>query len=65
MSKRGEFDPAKPARAREVPGTTIREPVEAAFGRARVAAVRDLVLLAEEGAFSALLELEVEDQLWG
>jgi len=62
-----EIDQEKLNRTREILGTeSIRDTIDAAFREViRAAAVRDLVLLAEEGAFSALLESDVEDRLWG
>ena len=62
-----EIDQDRLNRAREILGTTsIRDTIEAAFREViRVAAVRDLVTLAEDGAFSALLEPDSEDELWG
>ncbi|HEV2347812.1 MAG TPA: hypothetical protein VGS97_27230 [Actinocrinis sp.] len=62
-----EIDQDKLNRAREILGTaSIRDTIEAAFREViRVAAVRDLVALAEDGAFGALLEPDAEDKLWG
>lgn len=62
-----EIDLDKLNRTREILGTeSIRDTIDAAFREViRIAAVRDLVALAEEGAFDALLESEVEDRLWG
>lgn len=62
-----EIDQDKLNRAREILGTTsIRDTIEAAFREViRVAAVRDLVALAEDGAFGALLEPDAEEKLWG
>ena len=62
-----EIDPEKLKRTREILGTeSIRDTIDAAFREViRIAAVRDLVTLAEDGAFSALLEPEVEERLWG
>lgn len=62
-----EIDQDKLNRVREILGTnSIRDTIEAAFREViRVAAVRDLVALAEDGAFSALLEPGVEEKLWG
>jgi Arc/MetJ family transcription regulator len=62
-----EIDPEKLSRTREILGTdSIRDTIDAAFRQViRVAAVRDLVALAEEGAFGALLEPDVEDRMWG
>ncbi len=68
MSKTSvEIDLDRLNRAREILGTeTIRDTIDAAFREViRVAAVRDLVTLAEDGAFSALLEPEAEERLWG
>jgi Arc/MetJ family transcription regulator len=62
-----EIDPEKLNRTREILGTdSIRDTIDAAFREViRVAAVRDLVALAGEGAFGALLEPDVEGRLWG
>jgi Arc/MetJ family transcription regulator len=62
-----EIDQDKLNRAREILGTTsIRDTIEAAFREViRVAAVRDLVALAEDGAFGALLVPDAEEHLWG
>lgn len=62
-----EIDQDRLNRAREILGTTsIRDTIEAAFREViRVAAVRDLVAMAEDGAFSALLEPDAEERLWG
>jgi len=62
-----EIDSERLNRTREILGTdSIRDTIDAAFREViRVAAVRDLVALAEEGAFSALLEPDVESRLWG
>jgi Arc/MetJ family transcription regulator len=62
-----EIDPNQLNRTREILGTeSIRETIAAAFREViRVAAVNDLIALAEEGAFSALLEPGVEERLWG
>ena len=62
-----EIDLDKLNRTREILGTeSIRDTIDAAFREViRVAAVRDLVALAEEGAFSALLEPDIEERLWG
>lgn len=62
-----EIDQEKLNRTREILGTeSIRDTIDAAFREViRAAAVRDLVLLAEEGAFSALLESDAEGRLWG
>jgi hypothetical protein len=62
-----EIDQDKLNRAREILGTTsIRDTIEAAFREViRVAAVHDLVALAEDGAFGALLEPGAEENLWG
>jgi Arc/MetJ family transcription regulator len=62
-----EIDTEKLNRTREILGTdSIRDTIDAAFRQViRVAAVRDLVALAEEGAFGALLEPDAEDRLWG
>ena len=62
-----EIDQDKLNRAREILGTTsIRDTIDAAFREViRVAAVRDLVALAEDGAFGALLAPDAEEKLWG
>jgi Arc/MetJ family transcription regulator len=62
-----EIDLEKLNRTREILGTeSIRDTIDAAFREViRVAAVRDLVALAEDGAFGALLEPDAVDQLWG
>ncbi|WP_194913873.1 hypothetical protein [Catenulispora rubra] len=62
-----EIDLEKLNRTREILGTdSIRETIDAAFREViRVAAVRDLVTLADEGAFQALLEPGAEERLWG
>ena len=62
-----EIDPEKLNRTREILGTdSIRDTIDAAFRQViRVAAVRDLMALAEDGAFNALLEPDVEGRLWG
>lgn len=62
-----EIDLEKLNRTREILGTdSIRETIDAAFREViRVAAVRDLVALADEGAFQALLEPGAEERLWG
>lgn len=62
-----EIDMERLNRTREILGTdSIRDTIDAAFREViRVAAVRDLVSLADEGAFQALLEPDAEDRLWG
>jgi Arc/MetJ family transcription regulator len=62
-----DIDMDKLDRAREILGTaTIRDTIDAAFREViRVSAVRELVGLAEEGLFSALLDPEAEDRMWG
>lgn len=62
-----EIDQEQLNRTREILGTeTIRDTIEAAFREViRVAAVRDLVALADDGAFCALLEPGAEEHLWG
>ncbi|MGP3983433.1 hypothetical protein [Streptomyces sp. KR80] len=62
-----DIDPEKLARVREILGTeTLRETIDSAFGEViRVAAVRELVRSAEDGAFSALLEPDAEERMWG
>jgi Arc/MetJ family transcription regulator len=68
MSKTSvEIDLEKLNRTREILGTqSIRDTIDAAFREViRVAAIRDLVSLAEEGALGALLEPDVEERMWG
>jgi hypothetical protein len=62
-----DIDMTRLNQVRGILGTdSIRETIEAAFGEViRVAAVRDLVALGEEGAFEHVLELGVEEQMWG
>lgn len=62
-----EIDQEQLNRTREILGTeTIRDTIEAAFREViRVAAVRELIDLAQDGAFSALLEPNIEEHLWG
>jgi Arc/MetJ family transcription regulator len=62
-----DIDADRLARVREILGTeTIRETIDAAFREViRVAAVRELVESAEQGAFAALLEPDAEERLWG
>lgn len=67
MSKTSvEIDLVKLARVREILGTvTIRDTIEQAFQEViRVKAVDDLIALAQDGAFAALLEPDAEEQLW-
>lgn len=61
-----EIDPEQLRRTREILGTeTLRETIDAAFRHViRTAAVQDLVALAEEGAFVALLDPETEERMW-
>ena len=62
-----DIDPARLAAVREILGTeTLRDTIDAAFQQViRTRAVQGLFDLAREGAFSALLEPDIEDQLWG
>ena len=62
-----EIDPDKLHRTREILGTTsIRDTIDAAFREViRVNAARDLIALAKDGAFGALLEPDAEEKLWG
>ncbi|WP_431965347.1 hypothetical protein [Nocardia sp. bgisy134] len=62
-----DVDMAKLDRAKEILGTeTLRDTIDAAFREViRIDSVRKLVSLAEDGAFAALLEPDVEDRLWG
>jgi Arc/MetJ family transcription regulator len=62
-----EIDPEHLQRARAILGTeTLRETIDAALRQViRAAAVDNLVELAEEGAFDALLEPDAEERMWG
>jgi len=62
-----DLDMDKLDRVREILGTeSIRETISAAFREViRMAAVRDLVTLGEEGAFDFLLAPGAEGQMWG
>ena len=62
-----DIDIDKLNRVREILGTeSIRETINAAFREViRIAAVRDLVALGEEGAFEFLLEPGAEELMWG
>ncbi len=62
-----DVDGEKLARVKGILGTdTLRDTIDAAFREViRIDSVRQLVVLAEEGAFQALLEPDVEDRLWG
>ena len=53
--------------SKDILGTdTLRDTIDAAFREViRIDSVRQLVALAEEGAFEALLEPDVEGRLWG
>jgi Arc/MetJ family transcription regulator len=61
-----DIDMDKLDKVREILGTeSIRETIGAAFREViRMAAVRDLVALGEEGAFDFLLEPGAEEQMW-
>ncbi|WP_018347898.1 DUF2191 domain-containing protein [Longispora albida] len=68
MSKTSvDIDMNRLTQAKEILGTeTIRDTIDAALREViRVAAVRDLVALAEDGAFSFLLDPDAEEQMWG
>lgn len=68
MSKTSvEIDLEKLARVRDILGTeTIRDTIDQAFREViRAKAVDDLIALAQDGAFAALLEPDIEEQLWG
>jgi Arc/MetJ family transcription regulator len=62
-----EIDMAQLAQVRGILGTdTIRDTINAAFREViRVKAARNLVQLAHDGAFAALLEPDIEERLWG
>ena len=61
-----DIDPVRLAAVREILGTeTLRDTIEAAFQQViRTRAVDGLFELAREGAFAALLEPDIEEQLW-
>lgn len=68
MSKTSvEIDPVRLAEVREILGTeTIRDTIEAAFRQViRKQAFDDLVAMAQDGVFAALLEPDVDERLWG
>jgi Arc/MetJ family transcription regulator len=62
-----DIDMDKLDKVRGILGTgSIRETINAAFREViRIAAVRDLVALGEEGAFDFLLEPDAEERMWG
>jgi Arc/MetJ family transcription regulator len=62
-----DIDMAKLDKVRGILGTeSIRETISAAFREViRMAAVRDLVALGEQGAFDFLLQPDAEAQMWG
>lgn len=62
-----DIDQGRLDKVRGILGTeSIRETIDAAFREViRVAAVRDLVTLGEEGAFGFLLEPGAEERMWG
>ena len=62
-----EIDPDKLHRTRAILGTqSIRDTIDAAFREViRINAARDLITLAKDGAFDALLEPDAEAKLWG
>jgi Arc/MetJ family transcription regulator len=62
-----DIDMEKLNKVRGILGTeSIKETVNAAFREViRVAAVRDLAALGEEGAFDFLLEPGAEERMWG
>lgn len=67
MSKTSvEIDLDKLNQVREILGTeSIKDTVNAAFREViRVAAVRDLAALGEEGAFDFLLQPGAEERMW-
>jgi hypothetical protein len=61
-----EIDMDKLDKVRGILGTeSIRETITAAFREViRIAAVRDLAVLGEEGAFDFLLEPGAEERMW-
>jgi Arc/MetJ family transcription regulator len=62
-----DIDMDKLDKVRGILGTeSIRETINAAFREViRIAAVRDLVSLGEDGAFGFLLEPGAEERMWG
>jgi Arc/MetJ family transcription regulator len=62
-----DIDMEKLNKVRGILGTdSIRETINAAFREViRVAAVRDLAALGEEGAFDFLLDPDAEERMWG
>jgi Arc/MetJ family transcription regulator len=62
-----DIDMEKLDKVRGILGTeSIRETISSAFREViRMASVRDLVALGEEGAFDFLLELDAEERMWG
>jgi Arc/MetJ family transcription regulator len=62
-----DIDMEKLNKVRGILGTkSIRETINAAFREViRIAAVRDLVALGEEGAFEFLLEPGAKELMWG
>jgi Arc/MetJ family transcription regulator len=62
-----DIDMDKLDKVRGILGTeSIRETINAAFREViRIAAVRDLVALGEDGAFGFLLEPGAEERMWG
>jgi len=62
-----EIDMNRLNQVRGILGTeSIRETINAAFREViRVAAIRDLATLGEEGAFDFLLQPGSEEQMWG
>jgi Arc/MetJ family transcription regulator len=62
-----DIDMEKLDKVRGILGTeSIRETISAAFREViRMAAVRDLVALGEQGAFDFLLQPDAEEQMWG
>ena len=62
-----DIDMDKLDKVRGILGTeSIKETINAAFREViRIAAVRDLAALGEEGAFDFLLQPGAEEQMWG
>jgi hypothetical protein len=62
-----DIDLEKLDKVRGILGTeSIRETISAAFREViRMAAVHDLVVIGEEGAFDFLLESDAEERMWG
>lgn len=62
-----DIDMERLDKVRGILGTgSIRETINAAFREViRIAAIRDLVALGEEGAFGFLLEPGAEERMWG